>query len=136
MTAILVEIPKLLHNGRTETFTAAADLSNSLYRAVSIVTGQSSGGRASVNLPTSNGVKIIGILVNRPTLGQLAEVVIQGGEAPWEAATTLNAGVELMADTNGRAILATAGNYVGAVSKQASQGLGHQIATIVNSYKI
>jgi hypothetical protein len=131
--AVVVETPKLLRSG-IESFIANSDLSSYQYRALVAVAASS--GKMLVDLNTTQGGKIVGILLNAPTAGQIADVAVMANDAPWQAGTTFNCGAELMSDSTGQAILATGGNYVGAVAKQASQAVGHVVATMLRSYKI
>jgi hypothetical protein len=134
--AVVVELPKLARfDGGIETRIAAVDLSNYQYCAVS-ETAATASGKATVGLPTGNGVRILGILLNAPTAGQLANIAVAPNLAPWVAGTTFNAAIELMTDTNGRAIAATGTVYVAGVSEEASQAVAHVVRVKLQNYQI
>jgi hypothetical protein len=72
----------------------------------------------------SLGARGDGILMNKPTLGQVAEVVSDGfGKAQCGAAIT-TAGLELTPDATGRLIVAVSTNFVMAISRNSTAGAG------------
>lgn len=133
---VVIELPKIKQEGNRFTAIAAVDLRDGLYKAVSIVSGQSSGARPSVNYPSSEGDQILGILMNRPNVGEPAEICIAPCDAPWIASETFDAGTPLMATTAGLAKTATSAKYVGAVAKQPSLAVGHVVAVLLKDYMI
>src|SRR3954471_8367514 len=92
----------LIHDGSQTT--AAADLSSSQFLAVKITAAR------SVNLASTGGEVAYGILQNKPTSGQAADVGILGiSKAVGGAA--FSAGAQLMTNTSGQLILRTSTNH-------------------------
>lgn len=67
-------------------------------------------GTRSVDLATSGGEQVYGILQNKPAAGQAADVGISGISKA-VAGAVVTAGNMLMTDTSGRLIVATGTNY-------------------------
>jgi len=93
-------------------------------------------GSMNVTLPTGQGAKVYGVLLNDPAITETAALKVYG-IAECRANETFNAGVELtVAGTNGRVEAAAQGDYVCAIAREASGGSGHCISvTLVNYYK-
>ena len=108
----------LLHDGSQTT--AAADLSSSQFYAVKITAAR------AVNLASTGGEYIYGILQNKPTSGQAADVGILGISKAI-AGAAYSAGVALMTDTSGRLITATGTNHRVATSIEAATAAGQLI---------
>jgi hypothetical protein len=92
----------LIHDGSQTT--AAADLSASQFLAVKITASR------AVNLASSGGEAIYGILQNTPTSGLAADVGILGVTKAI-AGAAVTAGDYLMTDTSARVITATSTNH-------------------------
>jgi hypothetical protein len=90
------------------------------YRAVSLTT-------TGTLARTAAGARSLGLLSDAPKSGEAGSVQVRG-QGAWEAGAAFNAGVELTADANGKAVAATPGDYVLAVSSEASSGDGHIVA--------
>lgn len=97
--------------------TAAADLSSSQFLAVKITAAR------QVNLANTGGEGIYGILQNKPTSGQAADVGILGVSKA-VAGASFSAGAELMTDTSGRLITATSTNRRVAMAIEAAGAAG------------
>lgn len=98
----------LIHDGSQTT--AAADLSASQFYAVKITAAR------AVNLASTGGEPIYGILQNKPTSGQAADVGLFGITKA-VAGAAITAGAYLMTDTSGRLIT------VVTTSKRVAQAL-------------
>lgn len=116
-----------------ESFVTLVDLSASQYCFVEPV--QTSSGKSTVQLPATQGNRTIGILQNKPTAGQVAEVCMEG-ESPLVSNGAFNNGIELMSATTGKGLAATAGNYVAAIALEASSAVGAQVLVSLHRYKI
>jgi hypothetical protein len=92
----------LVHDGSQTT--AAADLSSNQFYAVKVT------GSRQVNLASTGGEIIYGILQNKPTSGLVADVGILGVTKAI-AGAAITAGAALMTDTSGRLITATSTNH-------------------------
>jgi len=104
--------------------TAAADLSGSQYRIVKVTADK------QVNLGSSAGETVLGVLQNDPKSGEAA-LVRTGGVSKVVAGGTLSAGDKVQTDANGAAITALTGDFtVGQVLIGAASG---EIATILVS---
>ena len=110
----------LLHDGGQTT--AAADLSSSQFYAVKITAAR------SVNLANSGGEFIYGILQNKPTSGQAADVGILGVSKA-VAGAAFSAGAALMTNTSAQLITATGTNHRIATAIEAATAAG-QIITV------
>lgn len=88
---------------KSVSFIAAADLSAKQYLFMKITADQ------TVNVCGVLGEKAVGVLLNKPTLGQAAEVALLdgGGKLPITLNATLTAGQRIETDATGKAILAT-----------------------------
>lgn len=111
----------LIHDGSQTT--AAADLSAKQFYCVKLTTT----GRA-VNLASTGGEQVYGVLQNKPTSGQAADVGILGISKAI-AGNTVTAADQLMTDTSGRLITATSTNHRVAVALEAATATG-QIITV------
>jgi hypothetical protein len=111
----------LIHDGGQ--CVAAADLSTSQFYAVKVTAAR------AVNLASTGGELIYGILQNKPASGQAADIGFMGiSKAAGGAA--FSAGVQLMTDTTGRLITATSTNHRVATALEACTGAG-QLITVV-----
>lgn len=99
------------------TIVAAEDLSADLmqYRMVELT----STGWA---LPSAGGVRVQGVLLNKPAAGQAAEVMVGEGTCPLRCAVPIAAGVKVCSDTQGRArgTAAYSGDHLVAVLQEAA----------------
>lgn len=109
----------LIHDGSQTT--AAADLSTKQFYAVKITAAR------AVNLASSGGEGIYGILQNKPASGDAADVGIIGVTKAI-AGGTIAAGDLLMTDTSGKLITATSTNH--AVGQALEAGVLNQIITM------
>ncbi len=100
--------------------TAAADLSAKRHRAVKLT------GARTVNV-CGAGDRAFGILNNAPASGERADVQIYD-QTKWEAGAAFGAGVDLTPDANGKAVAAGPGDFVTAVSVEASGGDGQIVS--------
>jgi hypothetical protein len=91
----------LIHDGSQTT--AAADLSSSQFYVVKLT------GARQVNLAAATTDVAYGILQNKPTLGQAADVGLLGVSKA-VAGAAVAAGAGLMTNTSGQVITATTGN--------------------------
>lgn len=103
---------------------AGADLSGDQFRAVKVAADgdveRCGAGEAS-----------IAILQNKPIENEAVELECDGISKAVAGAAIANAGVELMADAQGRLIVATSGNRVVAVALTSAAGAGELIAVKV-----
>jgi hypothetical protein len=88
---------------------AAADLSTYQYHCVKL---NSSG---KVAICGTLGERFIGILQNKPTAGEQAEIALPGGITKVLFGGTVDENDEIMTDASGHAIVATTGYYSGGV---------------------
>lgn len=105
----------LFHDGSQTT--AAADLSAAQFKAVKITAAR------AVNLASSGGEAIYGILQNKPLSGQAADVGIVGVTKALCGAA-VSAGDYLMTDTTARLITATSTNHRVAQALEAGGAAG------------
>lgn len=110
----------LIHDGSQTT--AAADLSSSQFLAVKITAAR------QVNLANTGGEAIYGILQNKPTQGQAADVGILGVSKA-VAGGSFSAGAQLMTNTSGQLVTASSTNHRVAFAIEAATGSG-QIVTV------
>lgn len=104
--------------------TAAADLSGQQYRAVRVT------GDFAVNVANAAGQAVIGVLQNKPTSGQPAEVMSMGVTKVL-AGAAIAAGAEVMAGADGRIITAaTAGSNVIGICMEAAAN-ANEIVTVL-----
>lgn len=95
-----------------KSFLADADLSSYQYCFVKIGTDEQ-----HVALGTANS-KVIGILMNKPTSGQAAEVAMPGGGGKLKISETVTAGQYLTSTSVGQGEVAdTSGEHVGAYAQ-------------------
>ena len=92
----------LIHDGSQTV--AAASLTTSQFYAVKLT------GSRAVNLASTGGEAIYGILQNKPASGQAADVGFLGVSKAI-AGAAITAGAALMTDTSGRLITATSTNH-------------------------
>lgn len=109
----------LTHDGSQTT--AAADLSAKQFYAVKITAAR------AVNLASTGGEAIYGILQNKPTSGQAADVGLMGISKAI-AGGTIAAGDYLMTDTSGKLITATSTNH--RIAQALEAGVVNQIITV------
>ena len=112
----------LFHDGSQTT--AAADLSSSQFYAVKITAAR------QVNLASTGGEAIYGILQNKPLSGQAADVGIFGISKA-VAGAAFSAGAALMTDTSGRLITQTGSTHRIAVAIEAATAAGQLITVAV-----
>ncbi|WP_407146256.1 hypothetical protein [Bradyrhizobium sp. ORS 86] len=89
-------------------------------------------GRA-VNLASTGGEAIDGILQNDPVQGYVADVGVMGISKA-VAGGSFSAGALLMTDTSARLITATTGNFAVAKALEASTGAGQIITVFVQNF--
>ena len=112
-----------------ESFEANEDLSSSEHRVV-VAAGSVTAGKSKAGLPGGQGVAFIGVMLNDPASGAVAEVRVLG-EALVEANSTFNAGVELtISGTDGKVESASAGDYIVGIAKEASAE-ANQLVTVI-----
>lgn len=104
--------------------TAGADLSAKQFFAVKIT-----GADLAVNLASTGGEAILGILQNKPTSGQSADVRFSGVTKAI-AGAAYSRGAKLMTDTSGRLITATSTNNVVGLALEAAAG-ANEIRAVV-----
>lgn len=124
----------LLHHSQC---TAAANLSatagltgpngSGQFLAVKVTAGR------AVNLASTGGEAIDGILQNDPISGFIADVGFSGVSKAVSGAA-FAAGALLMTDTSGRLITATAGNFAVAKAIEAATGANQVITVTVMSF--
>ena len=96
------------------TFQAAADLSAAQYFLVKITAAD------TVNL-AGDGELCVGVLQNKPSAAGDAATISRGGDVTKvSAGAAFAVGVKLAADANGQAVLATTGEEVIGISKEAA----------------
>ena len=110
----------LIHDGSQTT--AASDLSANQFYAVKVT------GSRQVNLASSGGEDIYGILQNTPTSGQVADVGISGISKA-VAGAAITAGAVVMTDSSGRLITRTSSNHGVGVALETVTATG-QIFTL------
>jgi len=112
------------------TMTAAADLSALQFRAVRITAAN------AVNQVTAATQVFAGVLQNKPTSGQSAEVAV-AGTVKWEAGAAISAGAEVMCDSVGRCITAvTTGNRVCGIIKTAAGAAGEIVSVMLTGVRV
>jgi hypothetical protein len=111
-----------LHRDGAQT-TAAADLSAGQFLAVKITAAR------AVNLASTGGEAIYGILQNKPTAGQAADVGIFGISKA-RAGAAITAGAYLMTDTSARLITVVTTSHRVAQALEAATA-ADQIITVV-----
>jgi hypothetical protein len=111
----------LIHDGTQQ---AGADLSTKQFYAAKIT------GSRTVGLASAGGEAIYGIIQNKPTLGQAADIGILGVSKA-AAGNTFAAGALLMTDGTGRLITATSTNHVVAQALEASTAAGAVVSVTI-----
>jgi len=107
--------------------TAAADLSAQQFRAMRVT------GDFQVNVANAAGQAVIGILQNKPTSGQSADVMM-AGVSKAIAGAAIAAGAEVMAGADGRIITAaTAGSNVIGIALNAAGNANEIISVALNA---
>lgn len=101
----------LIHDGSQTQ--AAADLSANQFYAVKITAAR------AVNLASTGGEVAYGILQNKPTSGQAADVGIFG-ITKVAAGAAFSAGAQLMTDNTGRLITRTSTNHCVGIALEAA----------------
>lgn len=102
--------------------TASADLSAKQWLFVKV------SGAGTVTVCAASTDVPVGVLQNKPTSGQEAEIDMDG-ITKVVAGAAVSAGAEVMSDANGKAITAaTAGNRIAGVALSAAGGAGEIIA--------
>lgn len=104
--------------GRTSVCVANADLSGSQFLAVRVATAD-----FNVVLESTGGVAIMGILQNKPTAGQAADVCFSGVTKAVAGAAYAK-GATLMTNSSGQLIAATSTNQIVAYALEAALGAG------------
>jgi hypothetical protein len=112
----------LIHDGSQTT--AAADLSASQFYACKITAAR------SVNLASTGGEPIYGIIQNKPTSGQAVDVGILGVTKA-VAGGSFSAGAALMTDTSGRLITQTGSTHRVATAIEAATAAGQLITVAI-----
>lgn len=103
---------------------AGADLSGSQFYAVKITAAR------TVGLANTGGEQIYGILQNKPTTGQAADVGFLGVSKA-AAGAAIAAGAALTTDTTGRLITATSTTHRVATALEAATAAGQLITVMV-----
>jgi len=105
----------------TRTFIAGEDLSSSQFKFVTL---ESDG---QIDLADSAGENCMGVVVNDPTSGSEATVVV-GGKTVVTAGGTIAAGASVATDASGDAVTASTGNIVMGYALEA--GVDGQVIAI------
>lgn len=117
-------------------FTSTNDLSADQFRFVDLDAANSTSGVGNVILPTVAGQKAIGVLQNKPTAGQTAEVWILG-ISKVVAGAAVAAGDLVATDNQGRAVTAStagafpAANFILGRALSAASGAGVVISVLL-----
>lgn len=110
---------------KTPALVAAADLSAKQFLFVKVTAG------LSVNVVAASTDAPVGVLQNKPTQGQTAEI-ISVGVTKVQAGAAIAAGAEVMANASGQAITAaTTGNRINGIALEAAGGAGELIAVLL-----
>jgi hypothetical protein len=110
---------------------AASDLSavTSQYKVVRATSA------TQVDITTAATQPPLGILQNRPKLGEAAEVRVNSGSTTKaHAGAAITAGLEVMSDTSGRVIAATTTNEVVGIALTAAGAAGDLIDLLLRPY--
>lgn len=102
------------------TFIANSDLSSNQFQFVKLISDSAPGGEQTVDLQTTKGGKTIGILMNAPLAGDMAEVAMPGGGAKLKIGATAHVMDKMISEgTDGKGMPDdAAGQWVGAQSLQ------------------
>jgi hypothetical protein len=95
---------------------SAADLSTHQFKFVKMTS-------TGINLATSGTDVVVGVLQNKPTTGQVCELMAVG-QSKVIAGAAITQGAGVMSDSLGRAITATSTNFIQGVSWQGAGALG------------
>lgn len=107
---------------------ANADLSALQFTAVKSVNNS---GKAEVAANTTSGGKIMGVLQNKPKSGEAADVMVVG-VTKMVAGAAVTAGVNVMSDAAGKAILAaTTGSTMIGIALSTAGGAGEIIDVLL-----
>ena len=109
-------------------YTANESLASSQYCAVSPVAAST--GKMKVGLPGSEGALVCGVVQNSPAADAQANVQ-QLGICKVKANGAFNAGIELQANTSGKALAAASSDYVFAISIEAAKGANHTVSVLL-----
>lgn len=108
---------------------ANADLSAKQYYCVDVKQATGSGlSGPSVDLPAASGANVIGLLQNKPILGEAANVMCAGISKGFLGGTVA-VGDSLMTDSAGKLIVATSGNYQ--VARALDAGVSGDICAVL-----
>lgn len=113
---------------RMTTLEAGADLSSKQYHGVKF-------GSADDLVVAAAAEQGIGILMNQPTSGKMAEVALNGGGAKAKLAGTVARGDSLTPDADGAFVVAAAGERATCIA-MASGVSGDVIAVEVNIHSV
>jgi hypothetical protein len=114
-----------------ETFIAGADLSAAQFK---IVKGDTTANRQVV-LQATSGALSVGVLLNKPTSGQAASVMVGGGYGKALAgAAVATLYTELTPDTTGRLIGASSGHHVIGLAVTTATAAGEFIEFVWKNY--
>src|SRR5690242_2744917 len=112
---------------RAITVPASADLSADQYHFVSV----NSDGQLAL---TGAGAAAHGVLQDKPTAqGEAAELGVPGGVSKVVAGAAVNAGAELAADSTGRGVTATTGDFVAGIALEAAAAANVVISVLLTS---
>jgi hypothetical protein len=109
-------------------YTANESLASSQYCAVSPVAAST--GKMKVGLPGSEGALVCGVVQNSPAADAQANVQ-HVGICKVKANGSFNAGIELQANTSGKALAAAAEDYVFAISLEAANAANHEVSVLL-----
>lgn len=113
-----------------ESFVANEDLSDS-QNCVVVPAGSVSAGKTKVGLPGGQGVLALGVLLNDPESGEIAQVRTMG-YAKAIADSTFDAGVEVtIAATTGKIEAASSGDYVIGIAIEAAAEADQKVAIML-----
>lgn len=112
--------------GRTITLEAAADLSSNQFHFV----GVDSNGKAALAITSTGDGDVLGILQNKPSLGQAASIMIDGVSKVVAAGSTLAAGDLCTNSTAGTATPHTAGDMIRGRVLYGSSGSTGRVLTV------
>lgn len=115
----------LIHDGSQTV--ANSNLAANQFYAVKIT------GQRLVDLASTGGEAIYGILQNKPTAGQAADVGILGVTKA-AAGAAVSAGAALMTDSSGRLITATSTNHRVGVALEAASAAGQLITVSLSGH--
>lgn len=114
-------------NLTTISLQAAVDLSALQFTFVTV----NSAGKAAA---ATSGVNVTGVLLNKPIADQAGCIGISG-IVKVKAGAAVAAGVKVMSDAIGRAVLATATNHVAGVTLEGAAAPGEIIRVLISGLK-